>query len=173
MFRNYKNIDRIIFGRGCLNQLDEILAAQRTTKQPDMVFLVDDVHQDRPLKDRIPLQDQDLLLWVNVDDEPKTKYVDQLRDQVHETMAQRGRDLPAGIVGVGGGSTMDLAKAVALMLTNPGSSADYRHAYRLAGPRRRVNRQPGAARPAPAKCPRPKKARAFHWTTNWIFWAWC
>jgi 3-deoxy-alpha-D-manno-octulosonate 8-oxidase len=33
--------------------------------------------------------------------------------------------VPAGVVGVGGGSAMDLAKAVSLMLTNPGSSADY------------------------------------------------
>jgi len=125
MFRNYKNIDRIIFGRGCFNQLEDILAAQRTPEQPDMVFLVDDVHKDRPLKDRIPIQDQDILLWVNVDDEPKTKYVDLLRDQVHDAMARHGRELPAGIVGIGGGSTMDLAKAVALMLTNTGSSADY------------------------------------------------
>ncbi|RKZ12849.1 alcohol dehydrogenase, partial [bacterium] len=29
------------------------------------------------------------------------------------------------VVGIGGGSTMDLAKAVSLMLTNPGSAADY------------------------------------------------
>jgi len=30
-----------------------------------------------------------------------------------------------GISGIGGGSAMDLAKAVSLMMTNPGSSADY------------------------------------------------
>ncbi len=32
---------------------------------------------------------------------------------------------PAAWVGIGGGSTMDLAKAVSLMLTNPGSSSQY------------------------------------------------
>ena len=31
----------------------------------------------------------------------------------------------SGIIGIGGGSTMDLAKAVSLMMNNPGSSADY------------------------------------------------
>ena len=31
----------------------------------------------------------------------------------------------SGIIGIGGGSMLDLAKAVALMMTNPGSSADY------------------------------------------------
>jgi len=46
--------------------------------------------------------------------------VDGLRDQLR---AECGAI--AGIVGIGGGSTMDLAKAVSLMLTNAGSSADY------------------------------------------------
>ncbi|MBU2487905.1 MAG: iron-containing alcohol dehydrogenase, partial [Proteobacteria bacterium] len=32
---------------------------------------------------------------------------------------------PSGVLGIGGGSVMDLAKAVAVMLNNPGSSADY------------------------------------------------
>ncbi len=31
----------------------------------------------------------------------------------------------SGIIGIGGGSVMDLAKAVSLMMNNPGSSADY------------------------------------------------
>jgi len=35
------------------------------------------------------------------------------------------RQLPDGVIGIGGGSTMDIAKAVSLMLTNPGSSANY------------------------------------------------
>jgi 3-deoxy-alpha-D-manno-octulosonate 8-oxidase len=34
-------------------------------------------------------------------------------------------ELPSGIVGIGGGTLLDLAKAVALMLTNKGSAADY------------------------------------------------
>jgi 3-deoxy-alpha-D-manno-octulosonate 8-oxidase len=51
--------------------------------------------------------------------------VDQLTAQVKAHMAAKRDDLPTGIIGIGGGSTMDLAKAVALMLTNPGSAADY------------------------------------------------
>jgi 3-deoxy-alpha-D-manno-octulosonate 8-oxidase len=125
MFRNFKTVDRIIFGRGCFNQLDEILALRRTTGSPDMVFLVDDVFKGQALQGRVPLRDSDLLLWVNVDHEPKTAYVDQLTAEVRKAMTERGRALPAGVIGIGGGSAMDLAKAVSLMLTNPGSAADY------------------------------------------------
>jgi alcohol dehydrogenase class IV len=44
------------------------------------------------------------------------------------TLAQQLKDefgTISGIIGVGGGSVMDLAKAVSLMMNNPGSSADY------------------------------------------------
>ena len=125
MFRNFKIVDRIVFGRGCFNQLDDIISHQRKPGRDIMVFVVDDAHTDRPLAGRLPLHERDLVLWVNVDDEPKTQYVDQLTGQVREAVARQGQDLPASIIGIGGGSTMDLAKAVSLMLTNPGSSSDY------------------------------------------------
>ena len=125
MFRNFKTVARVVFGRGCFNQLDEILASKRANPETVMVFLIDDVFKDSPLGSRIPLKAHDLLLWVNVDDEPKTVYVDKLCRRVQKEMASEADSLPGGIIGIGGGSTMDLAKAVALMLTNPGSSADY------------------------------------------------
>jgi len=90
-----------------------------------MVFLVDDVFKEHELPTRIPARDEDLLLWVNVDDEPKTGYVDTLAQQVKDAVASGSGRNPGGVIGIGGGSTMDLAKAVSLMMTNEGSSADY------------------------------------------------
>ncbi|RJP80068.1 MAG: iron-containing alcohol dehydrogenase [Desulfobacteraceae bacterium] len=121
MFRNFKIVPNIVFGRGCFGQLDDILSVRRSSRNSYMVFLVDDVFEDKSLRERIPLKGRDLLLWVNVDDEPKTKYVDELTAKVK----QYDKNLPEGVIGIGGGSTMDLAKAVSLMLTNPGSSAEY------------------------------------------------
>jgi len=124
MFRNLKLVSRMVFGRGCLNQLDDILAEQRTADRGFMVFLLDDVFTGHPLKQRVPLKERDKLILVNVDDEPKTTYVDKLSADI-KTYADTVNGVPLGVIGIGGGSTLDLAKAVSLMLNNPGSAADY------------------------------------------------
>ncbi|MCD4787944.1 MAG: iron-containing alcohol dehydrogenase [Desulfobacterales bacterium] len=121
MFRNFKMISHVVFGRGCFNQLESILAEKRRDSDSFMVFLVDDVFESGGLIERLPLGSRDQIISVNVDDEPKTVYVDELTDRARNFSSR----LPDGIIGIGGGSTLDLAKAVSLMLTNPGSSADY------------------------------------------------
>jgi len=118
-FRNFKMVSYVVYGRGCFDQLDEILAPQRNGDAP-MVFLVDHFFRDKPLLNRIPLKGRDKIIFADVTDEPKTKYVDVI---ARDLKAEFGK--VSGIIGIGGGSTMDLAKAVSLMMGNPGSSADY------------------------------------------------
>lgn len=122
MFRNFKVVSHVVFGRGCFNQLDDILSPKRDASHSCMAFLVDDVFKGDRLQQRLPLHEKDILIWVNVDDEPKTKYVDALTAEIK---ALKPAGLPDGVIGIGGGATMDLAKAVSLMLSNPGSAADY------------------------------------------------
>jgi 3-deoxy-alpha-D-manno-octulosonate 8-oxidase len=119
-FRNFRMVDYVVFGRGSFGQLDGILAPRRQGDAP-MVFLVDHFFQDKPaFLSRVPQRGRDRLLFADVTSEPTTGQVDGLRDRIRSECGTI-----SGIVGIGGGSTMDLAKAVSLMLTNPGSSADY------------------------------------------------
>jgi 3-deoxy-alpha-D-manno-octulosonate 8-oxidase len=118
-FRNFKMVSYVVYGRGSFNQLDEILAPQRKGKSP-MIFLVDHFFENKPLADRIPLRYTDKILFADANHEPKTKQVDALAHQIKQEFGSI-----SGIIGIGGGSVMDLAKAVSLMMNNPGSSADY------------------------------------------------
>lgn len=118
-FKNLKLVDYVVYGRGAFNQLDEILAPQRKGDYP-MIFFLDHYFIGKPLASRIPLRGKDKIVYVDVTQEPKTKQVDALAAELKEEFGQ-----VSGIIGIGGGSAMDLAKAVALMMTNPGSSADY------------------------------------------------
>ncbi|MEJ7738892.1 MAG: iron-containing alcohol dehydrogenase family protein [Chitinophagaceae bacterium] len=118
-FRNFKMVGYVIYGRGSFNQLDEILAPYRQGDAP-MIFLLDHFFKEKPLDSRIPARGKDKTIYADVTYEPKTTYVDTLAKQLKEEFG-----LISGIIGIGGGSTLDLAKAVSLMMTNPGSSADY------------------------------------------------
>jgi 3-deoxy-alpha-D-manno-octulosonate 8-oxidase len=64
---------------------------------------------------------EDQLLFVSAKEEPKTSQVDELVEQI----ILNHKDRPSGIIGIGGGTVMDLAKAVAIMLTNEGEAKDY------------------------------------------------
>jgi len=121
MLKNFKLVPHIIFGRGSFSKLDEILIPEREKSDSYMVFVLDDVFKDKDLDKRVPLKDGDLLLHVDVTEEPKTTYIDELVQIIRDYKSAT----PAGVIGIGGGSTMDIAKAVSLMLNNPGSSADY------------------------------------------------
>ncbi|OYZ01599.1 MAG: alcohol dehydrogenase [Sphingobacteriia bacterium 28-36-52] len=118
-FRNFKMVSYVVFGRGSFNQLDEILTPHRKGDAP-MVFLVDHYFEGKTLLNRIPLRGKDKIVLANVTYEPKTSQVDELARSLKEEFGTI-----SGVIGIGGGSTMDLAKAVSLMMTNPGSSADY------------------------------------------------
>ena len=121
LFRNFKSVTRTCYGRGSFNKLGEIIAPQRTANDGFFVFVVDDYFEGKAdFVERIPRSEGDELRFISVLKEPTTDLIDAMRDDVLER-----RGLPAGIVGIGGGSVMDIAKAASLMFTNEGSSVQY------------------------------------------------
>ena len=120
-YRNFPMVPRVVFGKGSFNQLSSILDLKREAHAP-FIFLVDDAFEkESSLVKRIELKFNDKILFVSAEEEPKTSQVDAIVKDILEVYDK----LPSGIIGIGGGSVMDLAKAVSLMLTNKGSAADY------------------------------------------------
>ena len=121
-YKNYPMVSRVIFGRSSFNQLDEILAAKRKGRNAPFIFYVDDVFKSNHwLTSRITLSYKDKIIYVPTKEEPKTSQIDQLVEDIILEYSE----LPSGIIGIGGGITMDIAKAVSIMLTNKGNSKDY------------------------------------------------
>ena len=121
MFKNFKGIEKTVFGRGRFVMMDEILEPVRRENNAYIVFLVDAFFKDKDLSKRIPLKEDDVLRFIDVDKhEPTTEQIDVLRNEIKQV-----KGLPSGVVGIGGGSIMDIAKALSLMFTNEGSSTLY------------------------------------------------
>lgn len=121
MFRNFKGVEKTAYGRGSFDKLGEIVAPHRNSGEGYLIFFVDEYFEgNEAFKARIPLTGNDKLEYVSVTEEPTTELIDGYRDKYLDEFG-----MPAGVVGIGGGSVLDVAKAISLMFTNEGSSTQY------------------------------------------------
>lgn len=121
LHKNFKNIDKVTFGRGSFTQLAQTVEPIRQLNKKYFVYVVDNYFKNKPLRKKLQNKKEDLVFFIDVDPhEPTTEQIDNLRDEI---LKRKG--LPSGVIGIGGGSIMDIAKALSLMLTNKGSSVKY------------------------------------------------
>ena len=120
-YRNFPMVPRVVFGPACFSQLGDILLPHRRNADAPFIFLVDDVFEGSLLEKQIPAIFNDQILYISADEEPKTEQVDALVSYLKSEFTEK----PSGIVGIGGGTLLDLSKAVAVMYNNKGSSALY------------------------------------------------
>jgi len=120
-FRNFPMVPKVIFGAGCFDQLASILSPQRKDRAP-FIFIVDEVFKNNnTMIDAIELRFNDQLRYVSAREEPKTSQVDEIVASIKSEFKLK----PSGIIGIGGGTILDLAKAVSIMLSNEGKTHDY------------------------------------------------
>lgn len=120
-YKNFPMVPRVIFGSGSFSQLGDILLPMRKSSEAPFIFLVDDFFENKAFASKIPLMLNDEAIFISAEEEPKTEQVDALVSQIREKYTET----PSGIIGIGGGTLLDLAKAVSILLNNNGQAKDY------------------------------------------------
>lgn len=121
-YKNFPMVPRVIFGRGSFNQLNEVLAPKRLNIHAPFIYFIDDVFKNNlDLISRISLSYEDRIIFISAKEEPKTSQIDTLVEDI----ILKSKERPSGIIGIGGGTLLDIAKAVSIMLTNNGEAKDY------------------------------------------------
>lgn len=120
-YKNFPMVPRVIYGRGSFGQLANILLPHRKNSEAPFIFLVDDFFEGTEWERQIPWLFNDQIIFVSADEEPKTSQVDALVTKIQSSFDEK----PSGVVGIGGGTLLDLAKAVAIMLNNIGQAHEY------------------------------------------------
>lgn len=114
-----KTVGQYLLGSGALQQIGQLLDATEDAGGRGVVYLIDHFFADGGLAARLPISRDDVVEYVDTTEEPTTEQVDAI------TARLRAEPRPTAIVGIGGGCTMDIAKAVSNLLTNEGCAADY------------------------------------------------
>src|SRR6185295_7031450 len=119
MIRPFRVPTRVVMAPGCIDQLPEIVAGYG----PERVLLVTDPGIEEAgwpeLAWRgLAARHIEAITFDDVEPNPRASTVDRL--------AAWGREEGASLVlGIGGGSVLDAAKAAAMVMANGGAAADY------------------------------------------------
>ncbi|MCC6275229.1 MAG: iron-containing alcohol dehydrogenase, partial [Leptospiraceae bacterium] len=116
-----KNVLKYLFGRGAFSQLTSIISDRKNIIPGDALFFVDEYFKNKPLRNGIPVARNDSIVFVNTDHEIDTDLIDKLTENAKSI---HGKNLSV-IAGIGGGSILDVAKAVSNLYTNGGKAEDY------------------------------------------------
>ncbi|MBT6049896.1 MAG: iron-containing alcohol dehydrogenase [Candidatus Scalindua sp.] len=119
--RNARNVHQYTIGNGAIHDLSKLLEGRRATRQPVVYFIDEFFQDDIHFQTKLKVQSEDKLFFISTKDEPTTEYIDS---QV-TNLRKHGIIVPSAIIGIGGGTTMDVAKAVSNLMTNGGKAEDY------------------------------------------------
>lgn len=119
--KNVRNVLGYNIGAGSISGLEELLLPLRASNQPVVMFIDEFFKGNDNVLGKLKIQTNDVIKYVLTKEEPTTVYIDSLVSELHS----HGIFTPSAIVGMGGGVSLDVAKAVANILTNGGNAEDY------------------------------------------------
>jgi len=116
---------RIYFGSGIMSRLKEIV--EENFRGVGLYLVTDRGIIDSGIAEKVLSQYPEIQVFDGIEQNPKHSTVNTAGEIVRKLK-------PDGLIGLGGGSALDAAKAVALLATNPGQIEDYegREKYKTA-----------------------------------------
>lgn len=121
--KTIKNVNKVLFGSNSIKQLREIISkiGNEELKKSDNLSIV--VFIDIYFKNSSLLNyfDDYHIVFINSKVEPKTTVIDNMMTVLRKDLGRK----PDIIIGFGGGSTLDTAKACSNLFNNEGDAADY------------------------------------------------
>lgn len=120
MFANSKNVLKYIFGNGTFSQLEELIESQKSSDSNTAIIFVDHYFKNKDLISKLSKDPSNKIFWIDSSTEISTDLIDNLACEAKGISL-----LPCCVVGIGGGTVLDTAKAVSNLLTNEGQAKDY------------------------------------------------
>jgi 3-deoxy-alpha-D-manno-octulosonate 8-oxidase len=120
--KNVRNVNRFTIGNGAINELPNFLRARRRKNEGPVIFFIDEFfRKNNKILEKLTAKLEDEIVFVCAKNEPSTDTIDNTLSELRS----KGILQPCAIVGMGGGTTMDTAKAISNLFTNPGNAEIY------------------------------------------------
>lgn len=118
-FRPFKQVPKLIFGPDSINRIEELI---EFNIENEYVLLVFDIYFKTNPPKVLENFDREIIFFDSNKAEPKTEDIDIFKNKI---LKKRSNIIPKVIVGIGGGSTMDVAKSLSILFTNKGIASDF------------------------------------------------
>lgn len=117
-----KNVSGVTFGAGSITRIDSLITYLIRRSKKRSIFIIDHFFRDNSeLLNNLPIENSEDVIWLDTTNEPTTDGV----DHILETLLVDQNVKIDAVIGIGGGSTLDTAKAISNLLRNPGSASSY------------------------------------------------
>ena len=115
---NTKNVLKYYFGFGSLRKLNSLLKGTKGMK----LFFLDHYFENKNLLYDVRINNGDFIHFLDTTNEITTADVNEIMNTIKTTDEV---NKISTVIGIGGGSTLDLAKAISNLITNDGKAEDY------------------------------------------------
>jgi 3-deoxy-alpha-D-manno-octulosonate 8-oxidase len=119
--KKVRNVIHYTIGADSLEGLQTTIKKIRKNEGYIILFIDEFFENKEAIIKKIGALPTDVIKFVSTENEPTTDQIDSVINELRQT----GFVSPSAIIGMGGGITMDIAKAVANLYTNPGKAEEY------------------------------------------------